>query len=161
MLFAWQTQYGNTAFRQNRLITGAEELGLNTGDFRSCLNSSRANSHISNANREADSRGFVGAPITTVNGTQINTNVNELVSYAYTMQGSQPARPPAPVDETLPPNASAETEEPVEEEVTEATEEPTVEEETATEEPVETSETDPTPEVEATEEAPTSTEDSE
>lgn len=155
MLFAWQTQYGNTAFRRNRLISGAEELGLNTDAFRSCLSSSRASNHISNANRDAESRGFVGAPITTVNGTQINTNVNELVSYAYTMQGSQPARPPMPLDETLPPSASDPVDDPVN---TETDTETTIEEEAISEEPVETATTSEADETdEATEPTATST----
>lgn len=156
-LFTWQTQYGNTAFTQNRLVSGADELGLNVGDFRSCLTSGRANSHISNADQEANSRGFIGAPITTVNGTQVTTNINEVVSYVYTMQGNQPARPPVIVDETLPSSTSETEVEPTTEATVEveATEE-TVEEEVAVEETAEPAETvteEATPTEEASEDS--------
>jgi protein-disulfide isomerase len=159
-LFAWQTQYGNTAFTQNRLLSGAEELGLNVGDFRSCLTSGRANSHISNADQEATSRGFIGAPITTVNGTQVNTNINEVVSYVYTMQGNQPARPPQPVDETLPPSTGNTDAEPTEEATADVTEE-AVEEETNDTTVDETDSETVTPEATATEEVEASAEDGE
>ena len=39
VLFDWQTRYGNTAFSQNRLLTGVEKLGLSSGDFTNCFNS--------------------------------------------------------------------------------------------------------------------------
>lgn len=148
-LFSWQAQYGNTAFTQNRLVSGAEELGLNVGDFRSCLSGGRANSHINNANQDANSRGFTGAPITTVNGTQVGSNINELVSYVYTMQGNQPARPPVPVDETLPPSASDTVVEP---EPTEETTAEPIEEETPVDETGTTNETEATEEATVTEE---------
>ena len=39
VLFDWQTRYGNTAFSQNRLLTGVEALGLSSGTFTECFNS--------------------------------------------------------------------------------------------------------------------------
>lgn len=39
VLFDWQTRYGNTAFSQNRLLTGVEKLGLSSSAFTNCFNS--------------------------------------------------------------------------------------------------------------------------
>jgi len=39
VLFDWQTRYGNTAFSQNRLLTGVERLGLSSSAFTACFNS--------------------------------------------------------------------------------------------------------------------------
>ncbi|MCY3866243.1 MAG: thioredoxin domain-containing protein, partial [Chloroflexi bacterium] len=39
LLFDWQTRYGNTAFSQNRLLTGVEKLGLSSSAFTNCFNS--------------------------------------------------------------------------------------------------------------------------
>ncbi|TVR21090.1 MAG: hypothetical protein EA396_09160 [Anaerolineaceae bacterium] len=102
-LFSWQNTFGNTAFTQNRMASGAANLGLNTGDFRSCLSSGAANRHVNNANNEANNRGFIGAPITTVNGVQVNTTLPDLRQQVISALGSQQPRPPAAIDETLPP----------------------------------------------------------
>ncbi|MFW5748931.1 MAG: thioredoxin domain-containing protein [Chloroflexota bacterium] len=95
-LFAWQTAYGNTAFSQNRLISGAEELGLDVGSFRDCLDSGRISEVISASNRVASDNGFVGAPITTVNGVQVETTVDALVTQVRSAQGNQPLVPLIP-----------------------------------------------------------------
>jgi protein-disulfide isomerase len=84
MLFDWQSAYGNNAFSQNRMVSGAGELGLNTGDFRSCLGSGRAEDHNNTADREAGSRGYTGAPITTVQGVPIETTASSLVNQVNT-----------------------------------------------------------------------------
>ena len=80
MLFSWQSTYGNNAFSQNRLVSGAGTLGLDEGDFRGCLGSGRADSYISTANDEAESRGYSGAPITTVQGVPIESTSGSLIN---------------------------------------------------------------------------------
>lgn len=72
MLFDWHTRHGNRAFSQNRLRSGAEELGLDTGAFNSCLNSGRAGDIVDRGVDEAQSRGVVGTPETYMNGVQVD-----------------------------------------------------------------------------------------
>lgn len=52
ILFDWQTRYGNTAFSQNRLLEGVNQLGLITDAFTSCFNSAATSATLSAAQSE-------------------------------------------------------------------------------------------------------------
>lgn len=88
MLFDWHTRFGNTAFTQNRLRTGASNLGLDTSQFNSCTSSSRSSDIVEQAVAEGVSRGVTGTPATFVNGSpvepstlsQIETEVQQRLS---------------------------------------------------------------------------------
>ena len=67
VLFDWQTRYGNTAFSQNRLLTGVERLGLNSDAFTACFNSAG----ISRTLDAAASEGVSTTPTLRVNGVTV------------------------------------------------------------------------------------------
>lgn len=52
VLFDWQTRYGNTAFSQNRLLAGVEQLGLISKAFTDCFNSAATSATLSAAQNE-------------------------------------------------------------------------------------------------------------
>lgn len=52
VLFDWQTRYGNTAFSQNRLLAGVEQLGLISNAFTDCFNSAATSATLSAAQSE-------------------------------------------------------------------------------------------------------------
>lgn len=68
VLFAWHTQYANTAFSQNRLLAGIEALGLDSGTFTTCFNSQS----ISNVLDSALSEGVASTPTIEVNGITVS-----------------------------------------------------------------------------------------
>ena len=67
VLFDWQTRYGNTAFSQNRLLTGVERLGLNSDAFTACFNSAGINRTLDAAANE----GVSTTPTLRVNGVTV------------------------------------------------------------------------------------------
>ena len=68
VLFDWQTRYGNTAFSQNRLLTGVENLGLSSSAFTDCFNSAG----ISTTLDSAASEGVSTTPTLRVNGVTVD-----------------------------------------------------------------------------------------
>lgn len=74
MLFDWHVRHGNRAFSQNRLRSGADELGLDTSAFNSCLNSGRAGDIVNSGIALAESRGVGGTPATYLNGTPVDSS---------------------------------------------------------------------------------------
>ena len=69
VLFDWQTRYANTAYSQNRLLSGAEALGLNTTTLTNCFNSGA----ISDTLNSAMSEDVAGTPTIQVNGVTITS----------------------------------------------------------------------------------------
>lgn len=69
VLFDWQTRYGNTAYSQNRLLAGADGLGLNTTTLTNCFNTAAISQTLSSANTED----VTGTPTLQVNGVTIIT----------------------------------------------------------------------------------------
>ncbi len=68
VLFDWQTRYGNTAFSQNRLLAGVEQLGMNGAAFTSCFNSADISATLNAAlNEEVSS-----TPTIRVNGVTVD-----------------------------------------------------------------------------------------
>ncbi len=70
LLFDWQTRYGNTAFSQNRLLTGVEKLGLSSGAFTDCFNSVAVNRTLDAAVREE----VATTPTLRVNGVTVESS---------------------------------------------------------------------------------------
>lgn len=85
-LFTWQTTYGNQAFAGNRLETGIENLGIDSGAWSACFGSNRPDELLVAANRAANSlEGFTGTPTVTVNGqiiTPLLPDVNAAIDAA-------------------------------------------------------------------------------
>ncbi len=67
VLFDWQSRYANTAYSQNRLLAGAEGLGLNTTTLTNCFNSAAISGTLSSAMTED----VAGTPTLQVNGVTI------------------------------------------------------------------------------------------
>ena len=70
MLFDWHTRYVNTAFSQNRLLAGVDALGLDSGVFTSCFNSTS----ISNTLTAAQNEGVASTPTVQVNGVTVTAS---------------------------------------------------------------------------------------
>ena len=68
ILFDWQTRYGNTAFSQNRLLAGVEQLGLITNAFTDCFNSAATSATLAAAQNEEVST----TPTIRVNGVTLD-----------------------------------------------------------------------------------------
>ena len=67
VLFDWQTRYGNTAFSQNRLLAGVDQLGLNGDQFTNCFNAADISATLTAAvNEEVSS-----TPTLRVNGVTL------------------------------------------------------------------------------------------
>ena len=78
MLFDWHTRYVNRAYSSNRLNSGAEALGLDTGAFSSCLGSN--NDIVDAGIAEAGSRGVAGTPSTYINGVAVTSEIGIITS---------------------------------------------------------------------------------
>lgn len=152
VLFEWQETYGSSAFQDGRLRTGVSELGMDTGQFTSCFNSSTTNTVIAAA--LAEGAGYA-TPTIEVNGVALSDTSLATVEQAINNQlsGSEVFEPgiivgadadtePADTDtEAVEETAEPEmTEEAVEE--AEATEEMETEEDASSEEDAEAESTE-------------------
>ena len=81
VLFEWQTRYANTAFSQNRLLTGVEELGLSSSGFTTCFNSFEVSSTLESAAAEDVST----TPTLKVNGVTIEAEQTGAIPSAATI----------------------------------------------------------------------------
>jgi protein-disulfide isomerase len=131
-LFHWQGIYGNQAFSQNRLMTGAENMGLNRSQFESCVASSQQVGNIINsASQVFQERGVGGTPGIFVQGVQFAPfdNIQALEqrimqALADTGQAPVPLTPTEPeIEEEVTPEAeiTPEATEPAEEATPEIT----------------------------------------
>lgn len=131
MLFDWHAQYGNQAFIQNRLTSGADALGLDRAAFNECLGSSGVvEIRAAAEDRFASTQGVTGTPALLVQG---NIVANELSAISAAIQQALVAsgQQPVPLELNAPegeatPEAEAQTESETEGEV-EATPEATTE----------------------------------
>ncbi len=90
VLFDWQTRYGNTAFSQNRLLTGVEQLGLSSDAFTACFNSAA----ISRTLDAAANEGVSTTPTIRVNGvTVVSSQAGAIPSAATILQAIDDATP--------------------------------------------------------------------
>ncbi len=81
VLFDWQTRYGNTAFSQNRLLTGVEALGLSSSAFTECFNSA----DISTTLDAAANEGVSTTPTIRVNGVTVEASQGGAMPSAATI----------------------------------------------------------------------------
>ena len=90
VLFDWQTRYGNTAFSQNRLLTGVEQLGLSGDAFTACFNSAA----ISRTLDAAANEGVSTTPTLRVNGVSVESSqAGAIPSAATILQAIDDATP--------------------------------------------------------------------
>jgi protein-disulfide isomerase len=141
-LFLWQSQFARQAFTLNRLRSGVEQLGLNVGQYDSCMGSGRPQTTIDRADEEGRAvQGFNGTPTVTVNGVTVDafnlSAINAAIDSALLQLGGQPE----PTEEAVTPTEEAG-----------ATEEVDATEEAAADAPEEVDEA-PTEEIPATEES--------
>lgn len=150
MLFDWHTRFGNQAFSQNRMSSGVENLGLNVGEYESCLGSSRPDDIMDAADQVANDRGVNATPTMFINGNAwAGTDLEQDILSALAATGLSPV----PLNTDDEPESAATPEVEATEETTEPEAE-TTEEAAATEDAEATEEPDDTAtEVEATEEA--------
>jgi protein-disulfide isomerase len=90
VLFDWQTRYGNTAFSQNRLLTGIENLGLSSSGFTNCFNSAEISATLEAAVNEDVST----TPTLRVNGVTVEASqAGAIPSAATILQAIDDATP--------------------------------------------------------------------
>lgn len=80
-LFDWQTRYGNTAFSQNRLLSGVEKLGLSNSAFTNCFNSAEISATLEAAIGEEVST----TPTLRVNGVTVDASQPGTIPSAATI----------------------------------------------------------------------------
>jgi len=126
-LFDWQGAYANTAFSENRIKTGIDNLGINRAQWDQCMASDAPAPILDAALRAGQLQNITGTPSIVVNGTMlpaVDLNaVNTAIDTAFAQSG-QPAAPVVVATEETTPEATAAA---LEEATTEATSE-TVEE---------------------------------
>ena len=90
VLFDWQTRYGNTAFSQNRLLTGVENLGLNSSGFTDCFNSAETSATLD----AAANAGVATTPTLRVNGVTVEASQGGAIPSAATILAAIDAATP-------------------------------------------------------------------
>lgn len=119
VLFEWHTQYVNTAFSQNRLLAGADALGLDGGTFTSCFNSQS----ITNILESALAEGVASTPTIEVNGVTAVSSSGGIPSTQEVLSAIDDATPrdwsPTAVEDTDAQDADVEATEEAEMEATE------------------------------------------
>ena len=88
VLFEWHTRYGNTAFSQNRLLSGVEQLGMDSAAFTSCFNSADISAILTAATNEDVST----TPSFRVNGVTLESG-GTIPSAATILQAIDDATP--------------------------------------------------------------------
>ncbi len=132
-LFSWQTTYANTAFSQNRFNGGVNALGLDKGQWDSCVASSKPDTVITAAMDAFRLQNVAGTPALLVNGTVVDTASNvslmDAINTALQAAGGIPAEttPEATVEATQPVVAAEATAEMTMEPTLEKTAEATIE----------------------------------
>jgi len=131
-LFSWQTAYANTAFSQNRFVSGVNALGLDSGQWNQCVSGGKPDTVINAAMESFRLQNVAGTPALFVNGTVVDTasNVSLMSAIASALQaaGGVPAEVTAEATQSTVAEATAEaTTQPTVEKTAEATSEPTAE----------------------------------
>lgn len=146
-LYSWSEDYGQNGFADNRLTTGAENLGLNMSAFGQCRSSAPENSAYNAGAAELVGAANAGTPpLVRVNNILLESTdlvtINEAIDAAISFRGgvSTEEAPSTETDVTAEPTETdepAETDEPTAEPTTQSTE-------AATDEPAETPVLEPT-----------------
>ena len=96
-LFNWQGLYANTAFSQNRLNTGMDNLGVDKAKWDACMADTAANSIAEAAVKAGQAQNIPGTPSVFVNGSIVQTpdlaSVNAAIDAALAASGLQPVTP--------------------------------------------------------------------
>ncbi len=71
VLFHWNDKFLARPFDEKRLLDGAQNLGLDTDAFETCLDSGSLNSTIDAAREEFRRRGLTGTPSFFINGQKV------------------------------------------------------------------------------------------
>jgi protein-disulfide isomerase len=102
-LFTWQSLYGNSAFSQNRLASGVENLGLDRAEWEQCLRSDLPDRvALSPQEVQAVVDNFPGTPAVVVNGRLMAPPLDLSSVTAAIDQALASSPPPAPETETAP-----------------------------------------------------------
>jgi len=111
-LFTWQGQYANTAFSENRLKAGIDNVGVNRAQWDQCMGTSLPTTVLAAAERAGQLQNIAGTPTIVVNGTVVPatdlSTVNGAISQAFVNSGQPAASIDAPAEETTP-EATAES----------------------------------------------------
>lgn len=113
-LFDWQGAYANTAFSENRLKTGLDNLDINRAQWDQCMASSLPGNVVNAALRAGQLQNIPGTPSLVINGTIAQsidlTSVNTAIDEALAASGQSPvplseATAEATVEATVQPTA--------------------------------------------------------
>lgn len=75
-LFNWQQFFGNQAYASNRLRSGIDNLGIDSGAWDACMSSDRPDAILLEANTQASrTEGFRGTPTVLVNGQHVEATL--------------------------------------------------------------------------------------
>lgn len=107
-LFSWQGIYGNSAFAQNRLASGIDNLGIDRVEWDRCMGSDLPRTVVNAAEEDARSlEGFSGTPTIVVNGSIVPNDLDSVL--AAINRALAFGAPPAPEPEaTVEPEATEE-----------------------------------------------------
>ena len=93
-LFDWQTKYANTAFSQNRFVGGVANLGLDKGQWDSCIASGLPGKVTDAAKNAFTLQGVTGTPALFVNGAIVpeasGGALNQAIDAALAQSGGVP-----------------------------------------------------------------------
>lgn len=101
-LFDWQGTYGNQAFAQNRMASGASNLGLDRGAWDQCMASALPNTVIDAARQSFQLQNVTGTPSIFVNGSLVQQQTADSVLTAIDQAFAQSGGVAAPAAETTP-----------------------------------------------------------
>ncbi|MBL8155515.1 MAG: thioredoxin domain-containing protein [Anaerolineae bacterium] len=101
-LFDWQSAYGNQAFAQNRLASGASNLGIDRGAWDQCMASALPNTVIDAARQSFQLQNVTGTPSIFVNGSLVQQATAEAVLAAIDQAFAQSGGVAAPTTEATP-----------------------------------------------------------
>jgi protein-disulfide isomerase len=97
-LFNWQGLYANTAFSQNRLASGIDNVGLDRGAWNACLQTDLPRRVAEAAENSARLQNIGGTPTILVNGTVVPADLASVLSAIDTAL-AQSGAPVVPVVE--------------------------------------------------------------
>lgn len=94
-LFSWQGSYANTAFSQNRLVSGITSLGLDRAKWDQCMGSATPGEVLKAAQEQGALQNVTGTPSVLVNGTLVanptSADINNAINQALAQGGGSTA----------------------------------------------------------------------
>jgi protein-disulfide isomerase len=107
-LFRWQGAYANTAFSQNRLVSGITALGLDRLKWDQCIGGELPGNVLRTAQEQGALQNITGTPSVLVNGTLVQNptslDINNAINQALAQLGisTTSSTEPSPVSEETP-----------------------------------------------------------